>query len=145
MSLLSAGTLLDCYDELGNRYQLPVYVLSMPTNLVDETSEGDTEQAPDDLSPIHSVALEEQEPGVELPIKFRLAPDNKDFKMTVQSNDLVLKVKRQLQEMAQVEVGRQRWFFGGRLITDKMTMEASKITKGCLIQVVVSEAVEGRI
>ncbi len=32
---LPHGTLLDCYDELGTRYQLPVYVLSSPTNLID--------------------------------------------------------------------------------------------------------------
>ena len=28
---------MDCYDELGARYQLPVYVLSMPTNMMEET------------------------------------------------------------------------------------------------------------
>ncbi|CAF1453110.1 unnamed protein product, partial [Didymodactylos carnosus] len=32
-------SLLDCYDELGTRYQLPVYVLTAPTNLVDESSD----------------------------------------------------------------------------------------------------------
>jgi hypothetical protein len=32
---LPHGTLLDCYDELGTRYQLPVYVLSPPINLLD--------------------------------------------------------------------------------------------------------------
>lgn len=32
---LPRGTLLDCYDELGTRYQLPIYVLSTPTNLID--------------------------------------------------------------------------------------------------------------
>ena len=32
---LPHGTLLDCYDELGTRYQLPIYVLSSPTNLID--------------------------------------------------------------------------------------------------------------
>lgn len=32
---LPHGTLLDCYDELGTRYQLPVYILSAPTNLID--------------------------------------------------------------------------------------------------------------
>ncbi|CAF3340416.1 unnamed protein product [Rotaria socialis] len=32
---LPRGTLLDCYDELGTRYQLPVYILSAPINLID--------------------------------------------------------------------------------------------------------------
>ncbi|CAF0722345.1 unnamed protein product [Didymodactylos carnosus] len=33
------GSLLDCYDELGTRYQLPIYVLTAPTNLADESSD----------------------------------------------------------------------------------------------------------
>lgn len=41
------GTLAECYDELGSRYQLPVFVLSHPTNLdeaEDEEEAGDTSQ-----------------------------------------------------------------------------------------------------
>jgi hypothetical protein len=32
--ILPNGLLSDCYDELGNRYQLPIYVLAKPANLV---------------------------------------------------------------------------------------------------------------
>ena len=32
--ILPNGLLSDCYDELGNRYQLPIYILAKPTNLV---------------------------------------------------------------------------------------------------------------
>lgn len=39
-----SGTLTECYDELGNRYQLPVYVLSGPTNMMEEHSETDQGQ-----------------------------------------------------------------------------------------------------
>ncbi|KAA0201455.1 hypothetical protein HAZT_HAZT000476 [Hyalella azteca] len=31
---LPYGGLTDCYDELGTRYQLPVYCLSLPVNVV---------------------------------------------------------------------------------------------------------------
>ena len=41
LAMSLTGTLLDCYDELGNRYQLPVYVLSAPTNLIEDNSESD--------------------------------------------------------------------------------------------------------
>lgn len=34
----SAGSLTESYDELGNRYQLPVYTLSPPVNLITESS-----------------------------------------------------------------------------------------------------------
>ncbi len=51
---LPHGTLLDCYDELGTRYQLPVYVLSPPTNLIDGEqssldSRGDNESSTSDI------------------------------------------------------------------------------------------------
>ncbi|KAF7255258.1 hypothetical protein EG68_07784 [Paragonimus skrjabini miyazakii] len=38
--ILPTGTLCDCYDRLGARYQLPLYVLSEPSNLLpqDESS-----------------------------------------------------------------------------------------------------------
>ena len=32
--ILPNGLLNDCYDELGNRYQLPIYVLARPVNLI---------------------------------------------------------------------------------------------------------------
>lgn len=38
-TIFAVGTLLDCYDELGAHYQLPVYCLSPPVNLIkDELS-----------------------------------------------------------------------------------------------------------
>lgn len=33
------GTLRECYDELGNRYQIPLYCLASPVNLVEDQSE----------------------------------------------------------------------------------------------------------
>jgi hypothetical protein len=51
---LPHGTLFDCYDELGSRYQLPIYVLSPPTNLIDGEqssidSRGDNESGTSDI------------------------------------------------------------------------------------------------
>lgn len=37
--ILPTGTLRDCYDRLGARYQLPLYVLIEPTNLIPEELE----------------------------------------------------------------------------------------------------------
>ncbi|CAL8069497.1 unnamed protein product [Calicophoron daubneyi] len=34
--MLPTGTLCDCYDRLGTRYQLPLYVLSEPSNLLQD-------------------------------------------------------------------------------------------------------------
>merc|ERR1711971_698886 len=34
---LPGGSLVECYDELGTRYSIPVYCLSNPLNLVQES------------------------------------------------------------------------------------------------------------
>lgn len=36
--ILPNGLLNDCYDELGNRYEIPIYVLAKPSNLVKSNS-----------------------------------------------------------------------------------------------------------
>jgi len=124
---LPNGTLMDCYDELGNRYQLPVYVLSAPTNLIEEASDSDTIQDPESASP-----------GLELPIKFRLSHSNKDLKLYVRTTDTVWKVKKRVFEEEGIDPSRQRWFFSGRLLSDKMKIEDTKISKGFVVQVIVS-------
>lgn len=43
----SSGTLTECYDELGNRYHLPVYCLAPPVNLISERSDEDPSDSPE--------------------------------------------------------------------------------------------------
>ncbi|KAJ0060235.1 hypothetical protein NL108_004089, partial [Boleophthalmus pectinirostris] len=40
-------TLTECYDELGNRYQLPVYCLAPPVNLISERSDEEPSDSPE--------------------------------------------------------------------------------------------------
>ena len=119
---------MDCYDELGNRYQLPVYVLSAPTNLIEETSESTDTATDNDTA---------SSPGVEIPIKFRLST-GKDLKLTVRSTDSVIKIKRQINVEEGIDPSRQRWFFGGKLLNDKMRIEEARIPKGYVVQVIIS-------
>lgn len=54
---LPHGTLFDCYDELGTRYQLPIYVLSAPINLIESEqssvdSRADFESAVNEIVPV---------------------------------------------------------------------------------------------
>jgi hypothetical protein len=62
---LPHGTLLDCYDELGTRYQLPVYVLSPPTNIIDGEqssidSRGDNESGTSDIGLATTAAIDRE-------------------------------------------------------------------------------------
>ena len=130
-SVAVIGTVMDCYDELGNRYQLPVYVLSVPTNLIEENSEQSENGATEDLPP--------SSPGVDMLLRFRLSTGNKDFKLTVNTSDSMLKVKRQIHSLEGVETSSQRWFYGGKLLSDRMRIKDAKIPKGFVVQVIVAE------
>lgn len=128
---LPNGTLLDCYDELGNRYQLPIYCVSAPINLIEECS--DSESPSPESEPIGGTAG-----GEELFVKFRISPSCNDVKMGVLSKESIISAKKKLAILENIEPSRQRWFFGGRLLSDKLKIEDVKLQTGFVVQVVVS-------
>lgn len=130
---LPTGSLQDAYDELGNRYVLPVYCISKPTNLIrDEDVSGETSKEEDDDE------NESPPTGEELYIKLRLS-SGKDLKMTVYTSDTVLKIKKKLQKLEGIEPSKQRWFYAGRMLTDKTTIGEAKIPKGHVVQVILPQ------
>ena len=48
--ILPNGLLNDCYDELGNRYQIPIYVLAKPINLIKSNDDKESSACLDDES-----------------------------------------------------------------------------------------------
>jgi len=124
---------MDCYDELGNRYQLPVYVLSAPINLLREGSEPDTAANVDDVSNAPPPG-----PSVEVPIKLLLST-GKHVRLTVHSTDTIGSVKRQVQAAAGVDARRLRIFFAGKQLLDRQRISDAKIHRGYTLQVVVAE------
>lgn len=126
------GCLQDAYDELGNRYVLPIYCISKPTNLIkDEDVSGNlSDEVEDDKDTKPS--------GQETIVKLRLST-GKDIKIEVYTSDTILKVKKKLLSLEGVEPPKQRWFYAGRMLTDKMTVEDAKIQKGFVIQVILPQ------
>lgn len=134
---LPNGTLMDCYDELGNRYQLPVYCLCAPINLVEADEEFDSAREAGAESP-----SQESEPvnagGEEIVIKLRLSTTGRDLRITVRTGETILNAKRRLQSLEGIDVYRQRWFFGGRLLGDKTKIEEAKLQTGFVVQVIIT-------
>ncbi|KAL1252635.1 hypothetical protein QQF64_017328, partial [Cirrhinus molitorella] len=131
MALLKTGrngALTECYDELGNRYQLPVYCLSPPVNMIEEKSELDTIEVPE------APASE----GQECQLRLRLST-GRDLRLAVRTSDNVQQMKRRLQTQEGVVATSQRWFFSGRPLTDKMKLEELKISRDYVVQVIVSQ------
>lgn len=126
--VLPTGTLLECYDELGNRYQLPIYCLSPPINLIEDNDKAESPSP--ESEPLNG--------GQELTIKLRLSSSGRDIKILVRTLETVLSAKRRLQTMEGISPSCQRWFFGGRLLGDKMKIEETKLQPGFVVQVIVS-------
>ncbi|KAF7405238.1 hypothetical protein KPH14_001421 [Odynerus spinipes] len=122
------GFLTECYDELGTRYQVPIYCLSYPINIVKEDSGRDS---PADCS-------EPVDGGTEQTLKLRLSTTLGDVKLPVYSKDTIGIAKKKLQSQEGLEPSRQRWFFGGKLLGDKMHIEEAKVQPGYVIQVIVN-------
>lgn len=133
---LSVGTLLDCYDELGNRYQLPIYCISAPVNLI-EGSDCDSpspESEPYNGTPVTDLR------GEELIVKFRISSLQNDVKMGVFTKESILSGKKRLGISQGFEPRDQRWYFGGRLLQDKCKIEEVKLQSGFVVQVVVNNS-----
>lgn len=76
--------------------------------------------------------------GIETMLRLRLSTTGKDVKLAVRSVDSVLCAKRKLQALEGIDPSFQRWFFGGKLLNDKMKVEEAKIPAGFVVQVVIS-------
>ncbi|XP_067344437.1 ubiquitin domain-containing protein 1 isoform X2 [Channa argus] len=124
---LPHGTLTECYDELGNRYQLPVYCLAPPINLISERSDDDPSDSPE--PPVA--------PKKEFQLKVRLST-GKDLRLNASMADTIGQLKKQLQGQEDIDAAHQRWFFSGKLLTDKTRLQDTKIQKDFVIQVIVN-------
>ncbi|XP_072301867.1 ubiquitin domain-containing protein 2 isoform X1 [Eucyclogobius newberryi] len=146
---LPHGALTECYDELGNRYQLPVYCLSPPVNMIEERSD-----EPDGSDPDSSAADPNStsgggggggggggDPAVvggETQLRLRLST-GRDLRLTVRATDTVGMMKRRLQSHEGVAANTQRWFFSGRPLTDRLRLDQLNISKDYVVQVILSQ------
>ncbi|XP_065217865.1 ubiquitin domain-containing protein 1 [Planococcus citri] len=122
------GFLTECYDELGTRYQVPVYCLSYPLNIV---KEGSGRDSPSEL-------IESAVEGKEIPLKIRLSHNSHDVKLTLLTTDTIAVAKKKLQIKEGIDPCTQRWFFGGKLLGDKVHIDEIKVLPGYVIQVIIN-------
>ena len=85
------GTLVECYDELGTRYTIPVYCLSLPVNLVSD-ERGDRDSPAEFSEPVAPAG------GRELKIRVRISLTGNDIVLIVNSGETVASAKKKLQE-----------------------------------------------
>lgn len=62
----------------------------------------------------------------------------KDVRLTASLADAIAELKKQLEKQEDIDVSRQRWFFSGKLLTDKTRLQDAKIQKDFVVQVIVN-------
>lgn len=62
----------------------------------------------------------------------------KDVRLTASMADTIAELKKLLEEQEEIDVSRQRWFFSGKLLTDKTRLQDTKIQKEFVVQVIVN-------
>ncbi|XP_050733758.1 ubiquitin domain-containing protein 2-like [Eriocheir sinensis] len=126
---LPNGALTDCYDELGTRYQLPVYCLSFPLNILQSSpdKEGQVEPAEGSIE------------GEALVLRVRLSTTSIDTRLTVRSTDTIATAKKKLDLQEDLEGRRQRWFYCGKLLGDRLLICECNIHPSFIIQAIISE------
>lgn len=132
------GALTECYDELGNRYQLPVYCLSPPVNMIEERSEEVDGSDPDSGAADPSTCGASDAAGGECQLRLRLST-GRDLRLAVRSTDTVGMMKRRLQSHEGVAASTQRWFFSGRPLTDRLRLDQLNISRDYVVQVILSQ------
>lgn len=134
---LPTGTLVECYDELGTRYSIPVYCLSWPINLINEA---DRDSPAEYSEPVIS------EPQ-ELKVKIRLSMTDADTSMTagdvritLSTADSVAAAKKKLSEQEILPKDcRQRWYYGGKQLGDRMRLGDVNIPNNYVIQCIINK------
>lgn len=138
---LPHGALTECYDELGNRYQLPVYCLSPPVNMIEERSDEPDGSDPDSAAADPSSGGSgggDPAAGGECQLRLRLST-GRDLRLAVRSTDTVGMMKRRLQSQEGVAAATQRWFFSGRPLTDRLRLDQLNISRDYVVQVILSQ------
>ena len=63
----------------------------------------------------------------------------KDLRVTATMADSIWELKGRLQAQHEIDVSHQRWFFSGKLLTDKTRLQDTKIQKDFVVQVIVNQ------
>jgi len=125
---VTKGSLSETFDEFGHKYQLPLYCLSPPDNLIKENDTANSATCP-----------EQRRNGQEITVRVRISDQNeKTSDFVVYEEDSIAKCKCLAAEQFSI-IGSQRWFCRGRILADAMTIKQCKIPENFVIQIIVQQ------
>lgn len=140
---LPHGVLSDCYDELGNRYQLPNYLIERPLNLKKKVSENQPakEKVMKEAAKLSEISESAKAAKKQLQLKFRFSGNFDELKLTLSPSETVEVVKQRIAKIHSIEPVNQRMYFGGKLLKDKQKLKALGLKKNFVIQVILRQSI----
>eukprot|EP00004_Rigifila_ramosa_P015132 TRINITY_DN3504_c0_g1_i1.p1 TRINITY_DN3504_c0_g1~~TRINITY_DN3504_c0_g1_i1.p1 ORF type:complete len:189 (-),score=24.70 TRINITY_DN3504_c0_g1_i1:80-646(-) len=129
---LPTGVLTESYDQLGNRYSLPLFCLSEPTNLIQDSGAGSSGAT---SSPANITATSDGT-GKQLALRVRLssAPDT-DVPVSVGLSSTIRDIKAKISAEKGIPVERMRVICNGRPLQDAQTVSDCKLDAKVVIQI----------
>jgi len=136
---LPGGSLAECYDEWGTRYSIPVYCLSNPLNLVQESDRDSPAEYSEPVPGSASSGPGSELVGEELKVKVRLSSTGDDVRLVLNTAETIGMAKRKLQDQEGCGEPRwQRWYFGGKLLVDRSRVGEANVPQGYVIQCIIN-------
>lgn len=125
-----------CFDELGNRYTVPMFCVCEPRTLVERLSAEDVAlHVPEEQG---SGGDEEDAPLMSLSVRMSNQGNGKDVKLRAETSLTILELKEVLEEETSVPTARQRVLYQGRTLRDHMTLAMARVSEGAMLQVFVT-------
>jgi len=136
---LPSGCLGECYDEWGTRYTIPVYCLSNPLNLTTHTDRDSPAEFSEPILTSASASVERLRTGEDVKVKVRLSTTGEDIRIVLNSMETIGMAKKKLQDQEGLQdPSTQRWYFGGKLLGDRMRVEEADVPQGFVIQCIIN-------
>ncbi|KTG43056.1 hypothetical protein cypCar_00015162 [Cyprinus carpio] len=130
-ALKAAAVATECNDhELAQAIVDGASITLPHVNLVSECNDHNVSE--------HSELQEKKEK--EFQLKVRLST-GKDLRIGATMADSIRQLKKQLQIQEDIDATKQRWFFSGKLLTDKTRLQDTKLQKDFVIQVIVNQPI----
>lgn len=152
---LPNGSLTNCFDTTGAKYNIPQYCISYPRNmLANPPAPAPTSPAPvartqetTDSPPIltaqsSAVSVVSSGPSSPIPegegmkIKCRLSL-GQDETLVFAMSDIALRVKEQIFEMKKIPIARMRIYFVGKMVPDRLPLSSLDLRKNDMLQIMV--------
>ena len=115
------------------RYSIPVYCLSNPLNLVQESDRDSPAEYSEPVPGSASSGPGSELVGEELKVKVRLSTTGEDIRLVLNTMETIGMAKKKLQDQEGIQdPSTQRWYYGGKLLGNNIYHNSDQRFSWCV-------------